>query len=179
MIAAAITGGEVEVTRVIPEHVSALSAKLRESGARVYEGSDHILVRAQGRPRGFDCKTLPYPGFPTDLQPPLMSLATIADGTSVITETIYERRFNHAEELRRMGANIKIESRSAIIKGVEKLSGARVKAHDLRAGAALVLAGLAAEGSTVVSDIAHIDRGYDSLELKLRGLGAAIRRVSP
>lgn len=178
MIAAAMTGGEVEVTGVIPEHVGALSAKLRESGVRVEEGGDRITIRCQGRPRCFDCKTLPYPGFPTDLQPPLMSLATVADGTSVITETIYERRFNHAEELRRMGANIKIESRSAIIKGVESLSGARVKAHDLRAGAALVLAGLAAEGSTVVSDIEHIDRGYDSLELKLRSLGASIKRVA-
>jgi UDP-N-acetylglucosamine 1-carboxyvinyltransferase len=177
LLSGAVTGGEVEVWNVVPEHFRSLLAKLREAGLEVVEGPDYVRVNARGnRPRSFDCKTAPYPGFPTDLQPPLMILATLAEGTSVISETIYERRFNHAEELRRMGANIKVEGRSAIIKGVAALSGARVRAHDLRAGAALVLAGLAAEGVTAVSDVGHIDRGYDCLERKLTALGAVIRR---
>ena len=177
MLATAMTGGDAEITGVIPEHLSALSAKLREAGLVVEERATAVRVKAGGRLHSTDCKTLPYPGFPTDLQPPMMSLATIAAGTSVITETIYERRFNHAEELRRMGANIKVEGRSAIIKGVPGLSGAAVRSHDLRAGAALVLAGLVAEGQTEVRDVAHIDRGYDSLETKLATIGACIRRI--
>lgn len=177
LLAGAVTGGEVEVHGVVPEHLRSLLAKLREAGVGVSEGTGTVRVEPRaGRPGGFDCKTAAYPGFATDLQPPLMALATLADGTSIITETVYERRFNHAEELRRMGANIKVEGRSAIIKGVPVLSGARVRAHDLRAGAALVLAGLAAEGITTVADVGHIDRGYDCLEGKLAGLGAMIRR---
>jgi UDP-N-acetylglucosamine 1-carboxyvinyltransferase len=176
LIAGAIAGGQVEIQRVVPEHLSALVAKLRAAGISLRQGEDSIEVTSAEGLRGFDCKTLPYPGFPTDLQPPLLALATVAPGTSVITETIYERRFNHAEELRRMGANITVEGRSAIVKGVKPLSGACVRAHDLRAGAALVVAGLVAEGCTVVTDIAHIDRGYDSLEHKLACLGARISR---
>jgi len=176
VLAGAISGGDVTVQSVIPEHLRPLLAKLRESGLEITAGDHWVRVRAAGRPVGFDCRTLPYPGFPTDLQPPLMALAAIADGTSVITETIYERRFSHAEELRRMGANIRVEGRSAIIKGVAGLSGAMVRAHDLRAGAALVLAGLAAEGATTVGDVGHIDRGYDCLEQKLTQLGAEVSR---
>ncbi|OGS68220.1 MAG: UDP-N-acetylglucosamine 1-carboxyvinyltransferase, partial [Firmicutes bacterium RBG_13_65_8] len=174
MLAAAITAGTVDVTNVIPKHHSALLSKLRQSGMDVTVRPSSVNIRAQRRPLSVDCRTLPYPGFPTDLQPPVMSLLAVADGTSVITETIYERRFNHSEELCKMGANIHIEGRSAIIKGVERLYGAKVRVHDLRAGASLVLAGLAAEGTTLVEDICHIDRGYDGLERKLSGLGAKI-----
>jgi len=124
-----------------------------------------------------DLKTLPYPGFPTDLQAQFMALLSLAQGTSIITETVFENRFMHAEELRRMGADIRIEGRSAIVKGVERLTGAEVKAPDLRAGAALVLAGLVAEGETVISDVYHLDRGYDNFVAKLRSLGAQIIRV--
>jgi len=177
LLATAVTRGEVTITNVIPKHHSALLTKLRQAGALVETGPDCVMVRMDGRPAAVDCRTQPYPGFPTDLQPPLMSMCAVADGTSVITENIYERRFNQAEELRKMGANIRIEGRSAIVKGVDRLYGARVRVHDLRAGAALVLAGLAAEGTTLVEDVFHIDRGYDGLERKLSCLGAEVRRT--
>ncbi|HHY75205.1 MAG TPA: UDP-N-acetylglucosamine 1-carboxyvinyltransferase [Firmicutes bacterium] len=177
MIGAVITGGEVTVENAVSEHVQALTSKLREIGAEV-EATDHsITVRGKGRPRATDVKTLPYPGFPTDMQPQMMALLSIADGTSVITETIFDSRFKQAEELGRMGAKIRREGRTAIIKGVPALSGAMVEATDLRSGASLVLAGLAAEGKTVVRGIHNIDRGYERFEEKLRSLGAKIERV--
>ena len=179
MVAACITGGEVLVENCIEEHVEAVIAKLREAGARVEEAGDHRLhVFGPSRMRAVDFKTLPYPGFPTDMQPQIMSLMSLGMGTSVITETIFENRFNQAEELRRMGANIKTEGRTAVIKGVERLFGATVEASDLRSGAALVLAGLAAEGRTVVEGCHHIDRGYEGLESKLNLLGANVRRIT-
>lgn len=179
MIAAAGTGGEVEVDNIIPEHIEAVTAKLREAGVEVEDGPGRglVRVRATGRPRAVDCKTLPYPGFPTDVQPQFMALMSVADGTSIITETVFENRFTQAEELRRMGASIKTEGRTAVVKGVERLSGASVEATDLRNGAALIIAGLQADGATTVTNIVHVDRGYEALEVKLRGLGADVQRV--
>lgn len=177
LVAAAITGGDVKVTNVIPEHLEPVLAKLREMGLLVEVGDDWVRVAARSRPRAVDIKTLPYPGFPTDMQPQMMALATLAEGTSIITETIFENRFKQAGELRRMGANIKVEGQTAIVKGVEKLTGASVVATDLRAGAALVLAALAAENGTVLDGVEHIDRGYERLEQKYTLLGARILRV--
>lgn len=178
MVAAAITGGDVTVTNVIPEHLEPLLAKLREAGVDVDVGDDYVRVRGKGRVQAVDIKTMPYPGFPTDMQPQMMALLTLAEGTSVITETIFENRFKHVPELRRMGADIKVEGQSVIIKGVPRLSGACVEASDLRAGAALVLAALAAEDGTVLENVYHIDRGYEQMELKYRALGARIIRVN-
>jgi len=177
MVASAITGGEVTVTNVIPEHMEPLLAKLREAGVLIIVGDDWVKVRGPGRIRAVDIKTMPYPGFPTDMQPQMMALLSLAEGTSVISETIFENRFKHVGELRRMGADIKVEGQSAIIKGVARLSGAHVEASDLRAGAALVLAALAAENGTVLENVEHIDRGYERLELKYNALGASIMRV--
>ncbi|HZK25022.1 MAG TPA: UDP-N-acetylglucosamine 1-carboxyvinyltransferase [Oscillospiraceae bacterium] len=176
MLSAAITGGTVTVENVIPTHLTPLIAKLKEAGCEVVEEEALIHIRRQGPIRAVDVKTLPYPGFPTDLQSPMMALLTYATGTSVITETVFENRFMHVDELRRMGAQIKIESHSAVISGREQLCGAPVKATDLRAGAALVLAGLAAKGRTDVSAIYHIDRGYWHFTEKLASLGAKITR---
>ncbi len=177
MIAAAITGGDVTVTNVIPEHVESLIAKLKETGAQITVGEDTLRVTARGRPSAVDIKTLFYPGFPTDLQPQIMALLTTADGTSIVSEMVFENRYKHVSELRRMGADIKVEGQIAIIKGVTKLSGAVVEASDLRAGAALVLAALSAENGSVVEHIEHIDRGYERLERKYSALGARIIRV--
>ncbi len=177
MVAAAITSGQVEVSNCVPDHLHTLIDKLRQAGCTIEEGDRRVFVEMDGRPRAVDCVTLPYPGFPTDLQPPLMSLAAIADGTSAFLETIYEQRFNQAEGLQRMGADISITGQRAFVHGVERLRGAAVRAHDLRAGAALVLAGLVADGVTTVSGIEHIDRGYDGLETKLTSLGASVRRA--
>jgi UDP-N-acetylglucosamine 1-carboxyvinyltransferase len=176
MTAAVITRGDVTLENVIPEHVEAITSKLRETGAEICAWPDRIRVTCPERPKAIDFKTMPYPGFPTDMQPQMMSLMCVADGTSMLTETVFENRLKQADELRRMGANIKVEGRTAVIKGVERLSGAPVKAADLRSGAALVLAGLNAEEETTVEDIEHIARGYEQLEEKLRGLGAKIRR---
>jgi len=178
MIAAAATRGDVKITGVIPKHLEAVSAKLLEMGMYVEEGDDYVRVIGTGRPRKANIKTLPYPGFPTDLQQPMSVLLSVAEGTSIITENVWESRYRHVEELRRMGAIIRVEDRNAIIEGVEKLTGAQVEATDLRAGAALVIAGLIAEGVTEVTNIIHIDRGYERLEEKLRSLGADIERVS-
>ncbi|MCR4399016.1 MAG: UDP-N-acetylglucosamine 1-carboxyvinyltransferase, partial [Firmicutes bacterium] len=178
MMAAAITGGEICVENCIPEHVESVTAKLREAGAQVREERDRIIVQGRPRARAVDFKTLPYPGFPTDMQPQAMALMCVAEGISVITETIFESRFKQAEELRRMGANIKTEGRTAVIRGVESLFGAVVEAYDLRGGASLTLAGLAAEGTTTIEGIHHIDRGYDGFDEKLRSLGANIRRMA-
>jgi UDP-N-acetylglucosamine 1-carboxyvinyltransferase len=178
LVAGAITGGEVAVEGVIPEHLKAVVAKLRETGAVVEEEGTRVRLRAQGRPRPTDVRTMPYPGFPTDMQAQIMALLALADGCSVITETVFENRFMHVDELKRMGANIKIEGRSAVVRGVKKLTGAPVKATDLRAGAGLVLAALAADGVTEVSGVNHLDRGYVDLHLKLRSLGAEITRTA-
>lgn len=177
LVAAAITGGEVTVTNVIPEHLEPLLAKMREAGVEVIVGDDYVTVQGAGRIRAVDIKTMPYPGFPTDMQPQMMAFLCLAEGTSIITETVFENRFKHVGELRRMGADIKVEGQSAIVKGVKKLSGAYLEATDLRAGAALVLASLAAENGTILEDVAHIDRGYERLETKYNALGARIVRV--
>lgn len=177
MVAAAITGGEVTVENVIPEHVRSITAKLQEAGIHVKEEQNKIKVKASGKIDSVDIKTMPYPGFPTDMQAQFMALLSIADGVSIITETVFENRFMHVNELKRMGANIKIDGRSAVVEGVEKLTGAEVKATDLRAGAALVIAGLIAEGTTEVSEIYHIDRGYVDMVGKLKKLGADIDRI--
>ncbi|MGI6627287.1 MAG: UDP-N-acetylglucosamine 1-carboxyvinyltransferase [Bacillota bacterium] len=176
MVSAAITAGEVYVANAIAEHVQAITSKLREVGTTVATLSKGILVTGSQRCKPTDLKTLPYPGFPTDMQPQMMALLSVAEGTSVISETIFESRFKQAEELGRMGAKIRTEGRTAIIKGVPRLSGAIVEASDLRSGASLVLAGLCAEGRTVVSGIRNLDRGYENFESKLASLGAYIKR---
>ena len=178
MFAAAATGGDVTVKNVIPKHLEATTAKLEEIGCEVEEFDDAVRVRVTGRLHRTHVKTLPYPGYPTDMQPQIAVTLALAEGTSIVTESIFENRFKYADELSRMGANIKVEGNSAIIDGVNKLTGARVSAPDLRAGAALVIAGLAADGITVVDDIVYIQRGYENFEEKLRALGAEIERVS-
>lgn len=178
MLAAAITGGELELRNVIPEHLTSLVIKLREMGITVSTAANSIRVSAEQHLRALEAvRTFPYPGFPTDMQAQMMAVLSVANGTSVITETVFEGRFKHVAELQRLGADIVVEGRSAIIKGVKQLTGAVVRATDLRAGAALVLAGLRAEGLTVVEDIYHIDRGYQALEIMLKQLGARIERV--
>lgn len=176
MVAAAITGGDVIIDNVVPDHLKPVSAKLREAGVEISEELTSIHVSG-GELKAIDIKTHPYPGFPTDMQSQMTSLMSRAKGTSMIIETIFENRFMHVCELKRMGANIKIEGRSAIIEGCNKLTGAQVKATDLRAGAALILAGLAAEGITEITDIEHIDRGYLKIDEKLASLGANIQRM--
>ncbi len=176
MIAAAITGGDLEITNVIPEHVEPVVAKLQECGVDVSETENSVRVAVNRELQCADVKTMPYPGFPTDMQPQFISLCCLARGTSVITETIFENRYKHVPELRRMGADIRIEDRTAIVRGVLSLSGTHVATTDLRAGAALVLAGLAAENTTVIESPEHIDRGYDNLEQKYRLVGAEIYR---
>lgn len=178
MIAAAITGGEVLIENVITDHLKPISAKLMECGIEVTEEQNSIRVSAMSRKiKPVDIKTLPYPGFPTDMQAQMTALLCKAEGASIIVETIFENRFMHLSELKRMGANIKIEGRSAIVEGGSVLQGAQVKATDLRAGAALVLAGLTATGITEISDIDHIERGYVNIDKKLNALGANISRV--
>lgn len=177
MIAAAITGGEVKVIDVIPEHVEALISKLKEIGIQVDVGEESILIRSKGYFKGADVTVLPYPGFPTDLQPQITALLAVANGTSVITENVFGSRFRYVDELIRMGASIRVESRSAIVKGNFKLSGAPVYAPDLRAGASLVIAGLVAEGMTTIEGVQFLERGYERLETKLANLGADIRKV--
>ena len=178
MCAAAATRGDIMVKNVIPKHLEATTAKLEEIGCQVEEFDDAVRVVANKRLTRTHVKTMPYPGYPTDMQPQFAVALTLAEGTSIVTESIFENRFKYADELSRMGANIKVEGNTAIIDGVEKLTGARVSAPDLRAGAALVIAGLAAEGFTVVDDIVYILRGYERFEDKLRSLGAEIERVS-
>ncbi len=177
MVAAAITKGDILLENVLIEHLKPVEAKLKEVGVDIREEGEGIRVQGTDNMKSVDIKTLPYPGFPTDMQAQMMALLTTVPGISIITETVFENRFMHVRELQRMGANIKIEGSSAVVEGVDKLTGAKVRATDLRAGAALVLAGLFAEGETEVSDIYHIDRGYDKFEHKLRVLGAKIKRV--
>ena len=178
MFAAAATRGDVLVKNVIPKHLDSMTAKLEEIGCEVEEFDDAVRICAKKRLGKTHVKTLPYPGFPTDMQPQISVALCLANGTSIVTESIFENRFKYADELTRMGANIKVEGNTAIIDGCELLTGARVSAPDLRAGAALVIAGLAAEGVTVVDDIIYILRGYEDFDLKLRGLGAEMERVS-
>ncbi len=178
MFAAAATRGDVLIKNVIPKHLDSMTAKLEEIGCEVEEFDDAVRICAKKRLGKTHVKTLPYPGFPTDMQPQISVALCLANGTSIVTESIFENRFKYADELTRMGANIKVEGNTAIIDGCELLTGARVSAPDLRAGAALVIAGLAAEGVTVVDDIIYILRGYEDFDLKLRGLGAEMERVS-
>jgi len=177
MTAAAATKGDVVIKNVIPKHLEAITAKLEEVGCEVEESDDAVRVIASRRLKRTHVKTLPYPGFPTDMQPQFAVALALAEGTSIVTESIFENRFKYADELSRMGASVKVEGNTAIIDGVELLTGARVSAPDLRAGAALVIAGLASEGFTTVDDIVYIQRGYEDFEGKLRTLGAEIERV--
>jgi UDP-N-acetylglucosamine 1-carboxyvinyltransferase len=177
LLAAAITKGDITVHGIVPEHQIAVVNKLREAGCFVEEGHDWIRVACQDRPLPVKVKTMPYPGFPTDMQQPMAAFLALAEGVSVVEETIYESRIGHVQELNRMGAQIIQKGQTSIIDGVERLSGAHVTASDLRAGAALVLAGLAAEGETIVRNIHFIDRGYERLEQTLRMLGADIERL--
>ena len=178
MIAVACAGGDVYVKNVIPKHMESLMAKLVEMNVKIEEGDDWIRVISDRNLTKANIKTLPYPGFPTDMQPPATVLLCLAKGTSTITEGVWDSRFQYAEELKRMGANIKVEGRISVIEGTDKLSGTAVKATDLRAGAALVLAGLVAEGKTDVYNLKYIDRGYEDFEKKLQALGADIERVA-
>lgn len=178
MFAAAATKGDVTVKNVIPKHLEATTAKLIEAGCEVEEFDDAVRVVASKPLRHSQVTTLPYPGFPTDMQPQMTVVLGIAEGTSTVTESIFENRFKYVDELARMGADIKVESNIAIISGVKGYTGARVSAPDLRAGAALVIAGLSAEGITIVDDIHYIQRGYENFDKKLEGLGAQIRKVN-
>jgi len=176
--AAAITRGSLNIKGIIPDHIEAMVIKLKESGVKINLGSDSVNVEAENGFTAVDIKTLPYPGFPTDMQPQLTSFLTLAQGTSVVTETVFENRFMHVHELRRMGADIKLEGQSAIIRGVDGLSGAPVKVSDLRAGAALLLAAMAAQGETLIEDRdRHIQRGYEMIVEKFSSIGADIKLV--
>ena len=177
MCAAAITRGDITVKNVIPKHLEAITAKLVEIGCEVLEGDDEVRVVGKPRQHSTNIKTLPYPGFPTDMQPQMTVTLALAEGTSVITESIFENRFKYVDELTRMGGNIKVEGTVAIIEGVRGFTGAQVESPDLRAGAALVLAGLSASGYTVVDEIGYIQRGYECFEEKLQSLGAVIQVV--
>ncbi len=176
LVAAAITGGDVIVDNIITSHIKPVIAKLREAGVEIIENGETVRVIGNKELKAIDVKTLPYPGFPTDMQAQFMAMTTLSKGTSVIIETVFENRFKHVDELNRMGADIKIDGKSAIIRGVDGLTGARVTASDLRAGAALILAGLVAEGRTEIVDIYHIDRGYENIEERLSAIGAKIKR---
>ena len=178
MVAAAATGGEVLVKNVIPKHLECISAKLRETGTIVQEYEDSVLVKGASTLRRCNVKTLPYPGFPTDMQPQMGTLLSLANGTSVITEGIYDNRFKYVNELRKMGAEVQVDGRVAVFEGGTKLSGALVQACDLRAGAAMVIAGMCANGTTVIEDIHFIERGYENFVGKLSALGADIKIVS-
>jgi UDP-N-acetylglucosamine 1-carboxyvinyltransferase len=177
LVAGAITNSELSLSPVVPDHLTAVIAKLHEMGSKVIGEESNCLRIVPGRLRAIDIETLPYPGFPTDMQAQFMALLAQSEGDSVITETVFENRLRHVAELNRMGADIRVKGNNAIIRGVARLSGAPVVATDLRASAALVLAGLAAEGKTSIQGLHHLDRGYDNLEVKLRQLGAKLQRV--
>ena len=178
MIAAAITGGDVLLENIVTDHLKPVIAKLGEMGVEVDEQEDTIRIKAGGQLAPIDIKTMPYPGFPTDMQAQFLALLATTGGTNIVTETVFENRFMHVAELVRMGADIKIDSRIAIIEGVEHLTGTQVKATDLRAGASLMLAALAAKGTTEINDIHHIERGYYKFDEKLNALGASVERLS-
>jgi len=177
MIASAITKGDITIENAVPEHMTALIAKLKEMGVKINEEEDGLRIRATGTLKSVDIKTMPHPGFPTDMQSQMMALMLTATGTGMLTETVFENRFMHVEEFRRMNGNVKIEGRSVIMQGPSDLQGAEVAATDLRAAAALILAGLASEGVTRVTELYHLDRGYVDFHLKLAALGADIERV--
>lgn len=178
MVASAITGGEIVIKNIIPDHLQATIAKLKEAGCIIYTDNDSLKVIGPKKINSIEMiQTLPYPGFPTDMQAQIMALLSVADGTSIISETVFENRFKHAEELVRMGANIRIFGKVAVVKGVKELTGAKVAAKDLRGGACLVLAGLKAKGTTEVENIYHIERGYEDFHIELKELGADIKMV--
>ena len=178
MIAAAATKGDVLIKNVIPKHLESISAKLEKIGVNIQEFDESIRVWVDGPLVKTSVKTMPHPGFPTDMQPQIATLLTLAEGTSIVTEGIWDSRFAYVDELRRMGADISVDGKVAVIEGTGKLMGAPVKACDLRAGAALIIAGLAATGITEIEDIYHIERGYEEMDRKLRGLGAKIEKKS-
>lgn len=177
MVAAAATSGDVLIKNVIPKHLESITAKLEEMGVEVTEYDDSIRVRREGPLNKCNIKTMPHPGFPTDMQPQIAVLLSIANGTSIINESVWDNRFRYIEELKRMGAQISVDGRLAVIEGVDHLSAAPVKATDLRAGAAMIIAALCAQGTSEVEDIQHIERGYENIEEKFRNLGADINRV--
>lgn len=177
MVAAAITKSKIRISNINEHHVKPVIAKLTEMGVAMEIDKESIIVDGTGILKPIDIKTMPYPGFPTDMQPQMMALFCTIGGTSMITETIFENRFMHVSEMKRMGANIKIDGRTAVIEGIDRITGAEVKATDLRAGAALILCGLVAEGNTEITDIYHIDRGYMNIEKKFKALGADIERI--
>ncbi len=177
MIATAMTGGETVIKNIIPEYISSITSILIEAGSDISISRNELKISGPKRNKAIDIvRTLPYPGFPTDMQAPLVSLLSIADGTSIVIETVFENRFKHVDELMKMGANITVEGRIAVIRGVNKLHGATIYARDLRGAASLVLAGLVAEGETIVENIYHLDRGYERMDAKLTQLGAMIQR---
>lgn len=176
MIMAAATAGDVLVKNVIPKHLESITAKLLEAGVTVEEFDDSIRVTSNGKFNKINVKTLPYPGFPTDLQPQILTLLTLAEGTSIVTEGVWDNRFRYVDELIRMGANVMVDGKVAVVEGVKRLSGSPVAATDLRAGAAMLIAALAAHGVTEIHDLTHIDRGYENFEQKLKALGAQITR---
>jgi UDP-N-acetylglucosamine 1-carboxyvinyltransferase len=178
LTAVAGTGGEVLIKNVIPKHLECITGKLTEMGVSIEDMEDSILVRRDGPLKKANVKTLPYPGFPTDMQPQITTILCLAEGTSVITEDVWDNRYKYVAELRRMGAQVQVDGRVAVIEGVDKLSGAPIKACDLRAGAAMVIAGLCAQGRTEVEDVRHVERGYEDFAGKLRGLGADIVKVA-
>ncbi len=178
MIASAITGGDVKVCNIIPKHMDSLSAKLHEMNCEIIEGDDFIRVIGREKITSANIKTMNYPGFPTDLQPQMTALLCVAEGTGIITETVWENRFQYINELKRLGANITVEGRIAVIEGGTPLTGAEVNATDLRAGAALIVAGLMAKGTTTIGNVKYIDRGYEEIEVKLKRLGADIKRIT-
>ena len=177
MVAAAATGGEVLIKNVIPKHLESITAKLEEMGAETEEFDDSILIKRRSKIIKTNVKTLPHPGFPTDMQPQIAVLLSLAEGTSIITEGVWDNRFKYVDELKRMGANIQVDGKIAVVEGKGRLMAAPVCAIDLRAGAAMVIAGLVADGRTEIEDIYHIERGYEEIEIKLRGLGADIQRI--
>ncbi len=177
MIAAAATGGKMKINNIIPKHLESVTAKLREMGVAVSEGDDYIIVGAVPELKRVNIRTLPYPGFPTDMQPQMCVLLCLAKGVSLLNEGVWDSRFRYVEELKRMGANIKVDGKTAVVEGVERLSPAKVRAVDLRAGAAMIIAGLATKGKTEIEDIHFIERGYDNVVGKLAAVGASIKKV--
>ena len=176
MVAAAATGGDVLVKNVIPKHLESITAKLLECGVNVTEYDDSVRVQSDGNFKRINLKTMPHPGFPTDMQPQMAVLLTVAEGTSLVSEGVWDNRFKYIDQLIRMGANVQVDGTIAVFQGVEELTGAPVKADDLRAGAAMIIAGLMARGTTEVEDIIYIDRGYEDYVEKLRNMGADIYR---
>lgn len=176
LLAAVVTGGNVTLTKVVPEDMEPILAKLHEAGVELERSGDNLRVHHQGGLKSIQLKTLPYPGFPTDIQPQFLAALTMAEGTSLVRESIFENRFHHCNELKKMGADIEIEGRLAVIKGVKQLEGAKVEASDLRGGAALIIGALAAKGTSTIGNIRHVDRGYNRIEAIFNSLGADIRR---